>query len=55
MVLTQPITHTDIIISYLKFPYHYGSYATIYEPEDEDVEAAMFPYHYGSYATIVQR
>ena len=35
------------------FPYHYGSYATIFNGEIE-VSLPKFPYHYGSYATEIE-
>jgi len=36
------------------FPYHYGSYATIYHWKANLPTHLVFPYHYGSYATDMQ-
>ena len=50
MVLTQPISPSLPLLLLIKFPYHYGSYATQYQMESVYI-TLKFPYHYGSYAT----
>ena len=50
MVLTQLHTRSFHSLPHLRFPYHYGSYAT--EAREKRIrKSIMFPYHYGSYAT----
>jgi len=48
MVLTQLISEFKEYARDFMFPYHYGSYATIFNGEIE-VSLPKFPYHYGSY------
>ena len=50
MVLTQRASKLSEKRSKQKFPYHYGSYATMTKDERFE-ELLTFPYHYGSYAT----
>ena len=53
MVLTQLISEFKEYARDFMFPYHYGSYATIFNGEIE-VSLPKFPYHYGSYATEIE-
>ena len=50
MVLTQPIEVECGYGKVGKFPYHYGSHATVYGG-NRDPQRNTFPYHYGSHAT----
>ena len=51
MVLTQlEVEYEDLATLLDKFPYHYGSYATLIKAA-VDSETKTFPYHYGSHAT----
>jgi len=50
MVLTQLHTRSFHSLPHLRFPYHYGSYAT-HLGRKAHFFCQPFPYHYGSYAT----
>ena len=52
MVLTQRLLSKSIDITAIKFPYHYGSYATV-TTKLAEINSYRFPYHYGSYATYI--